>query len=226
MSGSTLLIIAVAAAAAALVSAAAALLLARSARSRGPVRPSLEALQAELERLRAAAEFAGIVDPPDLCARILQVAVAATGAEAGAIALLGSIGNPPVVACMHLSDDELGWLAPSLYAVNDAPIIARYLYDDRTVTPNSRYSTVTFVPLRDTRGTPVGTLATLWRFDLHEEADAHVRTVEQVADDATAAVTSARRFSEAVGSPTALELAQDELAPPKVKFTLWSGDAA
>jgi GGDEF domain-containing protein len=203
MSSLTLWIVVVAAAGAAVVFGLLALVLGRPRnKSEASEQESREASTVvaptdapEIDRLRNVAGFAADIDLGELCAHVLRVAVDAASADAGAIAVDCSEPASSILDSSGLTTTEVEWLTTSLTAYNDSSMITRYIYEHPTG-PEERFVTAMLVPIRDSESEPIGNLAALWRSDLGDKAEVHLRALEAVAADATGAMTNAMRFHE------------------------------
>jgi GGDEF domain-containing protein len=203
MSSLTLWIVVVAAAGAAVVFGVLALALARPRNKSEASEQEVQEAPAgvaptdapEIDRLRNVAGFAADIELGELCAHVLRVAVDAADADAGAIAVDCSEPASSILDSSGLTTSEVEWLTTSLTAYNDSSMITRYLYE-HPAGPEERFVTAMLVPLRDSESEPIGNLAALWRSDLGEKAEVHLRALEAVAADASAAITNAMRFQK------------------------------
>lgn len=164
--------------------------------------PSVESVartapEEDTERWSRLADFNGTLEAAPLLQKIVGAALTDCGADAAA----GRISTPelqPVTDVTAFAENELQWAETVLDSSPLMPSITRYLArsDAESAGSEPSIATAIVVPLRDIDGVAAGSLLAVWRFDLAGEADERLAELEQLAEDARAALGNALRFQQ------------------------------
>jgi diguanylate cyclase (GGDEF)-like protein len=160
------------------------------------MRRAVERAQQDAVRARKLASLFGTLDLDELLLRVLETAVAITGADAAAVAL-GQATGPPLETRFGLAAHES---APSLDALNGESRA-------RAVTLDYRYASVeshgaeeplrrgVVVPIPSTaEDLPLGTLAVYWRREVADLNEDELAALEELARSSARAIENARRY--------------------------------
>jgi diguanylate cyclase (GGDEF)-like protein len=130
----------------------------------------------------------------------LEAAGAFTGVDAGLIRLPGPDGGEPLFATLGMSTDE-ALRQPVAGPPGGQPARAvriGYTYTHAEIRDESDliHGGVS-IPLRDSEGEPIGTLAVFWRGEGREATDEELAALEELAARVGPAIENARRFRDA-----------------------------
>jgi hypothetical protein len=177
------------------------------------VRPAAEE---DTERWSRLADFNGTLEAAPLLRKIVGTALADCGADAAA-ARIGTPEVEPFTEVRAFAEHELQWAETVLDSNPLMPSITRYLArsDADIAASEPSIATAIVVPLRDTDGNAAGSLVAVWRVDLADEGDARLAELEQLADDARAALGNALRFQrlQSIAAGTAQATARPATTP-------------
>jgi diguanylate cyclase (GGDEF)-like protein len=168
----------------------------------GDLASALEAARVETQRARELGEIGTTIDLDAVLTRTLEAAGAFTGVGAGLIRLptLEPDGPDPLVATLGMSTEEAA-LQPVAGPPEGQPAravrIAYTFTHEEIVEGNDLIRGGVSIPLRDSEGEGIGTLAVFWRGEAREAAEEELAELEELAARAGPAIDNARRFREA-----------------------------
>jgi diguanylate cyclase (GGDEF)-like protein len=167
---------------------------------RGDLAEALEEARTETHRARELGEIGATIDLDAVLTRTLEATGAFTGVDAGLIRLPGADGGDPLVATLGMTTDEAA-RQPVAGPPGGRPARAvriGYTYTHEEIRDESDLIRGGIsIPLRDSEGEPIGTLAVFWRGEEREATDAELAALEELAARAGPAIENARRFGEA-----------------------------
>ena len=142
--------------------------------------------------------------PPSILDAVLTRTLEATGAltsvDAGLIRLPGPNGGDPLFATLGMTTDEAA-RQPVAGPPGGQPARAvriGYTYTHEEIRDESDLIRGgVSIPLRDSEGEPIGTLAVFWRGEEREATDAELAALEELASRTGPAIENGRRFCEA-----------------------------
>jgi diguanylate cyclase (GGDEF)-like protein len=161
---------------------------------------ALEAAQAEIRRARELGEIGSTIDLDAVLTRTLEAAGALVGVDAALIRLSGPDGSEPLLATLGMTAEEAERQPVSGQPCGTPARAVRIAYtytheeirDERDLIHGG-----VSIPLRDSEGEPIGTLAIFWRGEAREATDDELAALEELAARAGPALENARRFREA-----------------------------
>jgi diguanylate cyclase (GGDEF)-like protein len=166
----------------------------------GDLAAALEEARTETHRARELGEIGATIDLDAVLTRTLEATGAFTGVDAGLIRLPGADGGDPLVATLGMTTDEAA-RQPVAGPPGGQPARAvriGYTYTHEEIRDESDLIRGgVSIPLRDSEGEPIGTLAVFWRGEEREAIDAELAALEELAARAGPAIENARRFGEA-----------------------------
>jgi diguanylate cyclase (GGDEF)-like protein len=175
--------------------------LARTEGLHGDLAAALEEARTETQRARELGEIGATIDLDAVLTRTLEAAGAITGVDAGLIRLPGPPeGGEPLFATLGMTTDEAARQPvagpPDGQPARAVRIGYTYTHDEIRDESDLIRGGVS-IPLRDSEGEPIGTLAAFWRAEAREATDAELDALEELAARAGPAIENARRFREA-----------------------------
>ena len=174
--------------------------LARTEGLHGDLAAALEEARTETQRARELGEIGATIDLDDVLTRTLEAAGAITGVDAGLIRLPGPEGGEALFATLGMTTDEAARQPvagpPGGQPARAVRIGYTYTHDEIRDESDLIRGGVS-IPLRDSEGEPIGTLAVFWRGEAREATDAELAELEELAARAGPAIENARRFREA-----------------------------
>jgi diguanylate cyclase (GGDEF)-like protein len=166
----------------------------------GDLAAALEEARTETHRARELGEIGATIDLDAVLTRTLEATGAFTGVDAGLIRLPGADGGDPLVATLGMTTDEAA-RQPVAGPPGGQPARAvriGYTYTHEEIRDESDLIRGgVSIPLRDSEGEPIGTLAVFWRGEEREAIDAELAALEELAARAGPAIENACRFGEA-----------------------------
>jgi diguanylate cyclase (GGDEF)-like protein len=172
----------------------------RTERLHGDLAAALEEARTETHRARELGEIGATIDLDAVLTRTLEATGAFTGVDAGLIRLPGADGGDPLVATLGMTTDEAA-RQPVAGPPGGQPARAvriGYTYTHEEIRDESDLIRGgVSIPLRDSEGEPIGTLAVFWRGEEREAIDAELAALEELAARAGPAIENACRFGEA-----------------------------
>jgi diguanylate cyclase (GGDEF)-like protein len=159
-------------------------------------------LAAALEEARTETHRGATIDLDAVLTRTLEATGAFPGVDAGLIRLPGPDGGDPLFTTLGMTTDEAA-RQPVAGPPGGQPARAvriGYTYTHAEIRDESDLIRGgVSIPLRDSEGEPIGTLAVFWRGEEREaaDADADLAALEELAARAGPAIENARRFREA-----------------------------
>jgi len=173
------------------------------ARTEGLHRDLAGALEEARTEAQRAVELGGIGSTIDLDAVLtltLETAGALPGVDAALICLPAPDESEPLFATIGMSTDEAA-RQPVAGPPRGQPARAvriAYTYTHEEIRDESDLIRGgVSIPLRDSEGEPIGTLAAFWRGEEREATDEELAALEELAARAGPAIENARRFREA-----------------------------
>ena len=161
---------------------------------------ALEEARTEAQRARELEEIGSTIELDAVLALTLQTAGALTGVDAALICLPAPDESEPLLATIGMSTDEAA-RQPVAGPPGGQPARAvriAYTYTHEEIRDESDLIRGgVSIPLGDSEGEPLGTLAAFWRGDEREAADEELAALEELAARAGPAIENARRFQEA-----------------------------
>jgi diguanylate cyclase (GGDEF)-like protein len=166
----------------------------------GDLAAALEDARTETQRARELGEIGASIDLDDVLTRTLEAAGAFAVVDAGLIRLPGAEAGEPLVATLGMSSEE-AVRQPVAGPPGGLPARAvriGYTYTHEEIRDESDLIRGgVSLPLRDSEGEPIGTLAVFWRAEEREATDDDLAALEELAARAGPAIENARRFREA-----------------------------
>jgi diguanylate cyclase (GGDEF)-like protein len=161
---------------------------------------ALEAAQAEIRRARELGEIGSTIDLDAVLTRTLEAAGALVGVDAALIRLSGPDGSEPLLATLGMTAEEAERQPvsgqPGGTPARAVRIAYTYTHEEIRDERDLIHGGVS-IPLRDSEGEPIGTLAIFWRGEAREATDDELAALEELAARAGPALENARRFREA-----------------------------
>ena len=163
---------------------------------------AVESAQAETKRARELGEIGATIDLDAVLTLTLEAAGAFEGVDAGMIRLPGldDASLQPLFATIGMSADEAARQPVGGPPDGQPARAVRIAYSytrDETVEDADLIRGGVSIPLRDSEGEAIGTLAVFWRGESREATDEEVAMLEELAARAGPAIENARRFREA-----------------------------
>jgi diguanylate cyclase (GGDEF)-like protein len=166
----------------------------------GDLAGALEQARAETLRARELGEICATIDLDHVLTRTLEVAGTLTTVDAGMIRLPAPDGGDALFATIGMSTDEAEREPvagpPGGQPARAVRIAYAYTHDEIRDESDLIRGGVS-IPLRDSEGEPIGTLAVFWRGEERDATDEDVAALEELAARAGPAIENARRFREA-----------------------------
>jgi diguanylate cyclase (GGDEF)-like protein len=160
---------------------------------------ALEEARAETRRARELGEIASTIDLDAVLTRTLEAAGALAGLDAGLIRLPGPAGSEPLLATLGMTTEEAERQPvggpPGGRPARAVRIAYTYTHEEIRDESDLIRGGVS-IPLRDSEGEPIGTLAAFWRGEAREATDEELAALEELAARAGPALENARRFRE------------------------------
>jgi diguanylate cyclase (GGDEF)-like protein len=174
--------------------------LARTESLHADLAAALEEARTETQRARELGEIGASIDLDAVLTRTLEATGAITGVDAGLIRLPGPEGGEALFATLGMTTEEAA-RQPVAGPPGGQPARAvriGYTYTHEEIRDESDLIRGgVSIPLRDSEGEPIGTLAVFWRGETREATDSELAALEQLAARAGPAIENARRFREA-----------------------------
>ena len=174
--------------------------LARTEGLHGDLAAALEEARAETRRARELGEIGSSIDLEAVLTRTLEAAGALTGVDAGLIRLPGPDGGEALLATLGMTTEEAERQPvggpPGGRPARAVRIAYTYTHEEIRDEGDLIRGGVS-IPLRNSEGEPIGTLAAFWRGEEREATETELAALEEVAARAGPALENARRFREA-----------------------------
>jgi diguanylate cyclase (GGDEF)-like protein len=166
----------------------------------GDLTLALEEARKETRRARELGEIGSTIDLDAVLTRTLEAVGALTGVDAGLILLPASDGGEPLIATLGMTTDEAARQPvtgpPGGQRARAVRIAYTYTHEEIRDESDLIRGGVS-IPLRDSEGEPIGTLAAFWRGEDREATGQELTALEELAARAGPAIENARRFREA-----------------------------
>jgi diguanylate cyclase (GGDEF)-like protein len=166
----------------------------------GDLATALEEAHTEARRARELGEIGATIDLDTVLTRTLEAAGAFDGIDAGLIRIPRPDGGEPVLATIGMSTEEAERqpVAGPPGGLPTRAVRIAYTYTHEEIRDESDLIRGgVSLPLRDSEGEPIGTLAVFWRAEERQASDEELATFEEFAARAGPAIENARRFREA-----------------------------
>jgi diguanylate cyclase (GGDEF)-like protein len=161
---------------------------------------ALEEARTEAQRALELGEIGSTIDLDAVLTLTLETAGALTGVDAALICLPAPDESEPLFATIGMSTDEAA-RQPVAGPQGGQPARAvriAYTYTHEEIRDESDLIRGgVSIPLRDSEGESIGTLAAFWRAEEREATDEELAALEELAARAGPAIENARRFREA-----------------------------
>jgi len=162
--------------------------------------PPSKRARTETHRARELGQIGATIDLDAVLTRTLEATGALTSVDAGLIRLPGPDGGDPLFATLGMTTDEAARQPVAGPPVGQPARAVRigYTYTHEEIRDESGLIRGgVSIPLRDSEGEPIGTLAVFWRGEEREATDAELAALEELAPRTGPAIENARRFREA-----------------------------